>query len=159
MLDLGCGDGWIGQSMKDKGYSDFVGVDASQGMLDEAEKRGMYRELKKMFVGNNEMPAEWVGQFDVVVSCGCLVVGHFPNSSFDDFYNALKVGGHMLFSVRDKYYAPLGHEAYIQNMEKEGKIKFVDEMVWKKYEGLEDHPDMGIYAPGFAFIKMFKKLK
>jgi len=33
-LDLGCGTGMVGQSLKKRGVASVVGIDASQGMLD-----------------------------------------------------------------------------------------------------------------------------
>lgn len=38
ILDMGCGTGLVGQTLYDLGYRKVIGVDCSQGMLDEVEK-------------------------------------------------------------------------------------------------------------------------
>ena len=41
MLDLGCGDGLIGEGLRKRGYADITGVDFSQPMLDKSSARGV----------------------------------------------------------------------------------------------------------------------
>ncbi len=158
ILDLGCGQGWVCECLKTKGYNNFVGIDASEKMLEGAKTSGMYKDLRKMFVGNGEMPKEFNDSFDACVSAGCLIPGHFPNSAFDEMHNILKEGGYLIFSVRAKYYGSLGHEAYIENMAKEGKFKFIDRLTFKKFEGMEEIKDMGLFAPDMAHVITYQKM-
>ncbi|MCW3476513.1 tetratricopeptide repeat protein [Limobrevibacterium gyesilva] len=45
ILDLGCGTGLVGVVLSDLRISHLAGVDASSGMLAEAERKGLYAEL------------------------------------------------------------------------------------------------------------------
>merc|ERR1711953_1098847 len=47
VIDLGCGDGAIGKAMYDKGFTNITGVDISSKMMEIAEKKGVYKTLKK----------------------------------------------------------------------------------------------------------------
>jgi len=53
VFDMGCGTGLVGQYLNEAGYKNIIGVDASKGMLDEAEKSkpGVHTELKELFLG------------------------------------------------------------------------------------------------------------
>ena len=50
MLDLGCGDGLVGEGLRKRGYEDITGVDFSQPMLDKSSARG----VDKLLVNLNE---------------------------------------------------------------------------------------------------------
>ena len=39
MLDLGCGDGLVGEGLRKHGYTNIAGVDFSQPMLDKSAAR------------------------------------------------------------------------------------------------------------------------
>merc|ERR1711974_425740 len=47
ILDLGCGDGAVGEALKAKGFENLTGIDISKGMLDIAQDKGTYTSLKK----------------------------------------------------------------------------------------------------------------
>ena len=47
MIDLGCGDGAIGEALNMKGFTNLTGTDISTGMMEIAEKKGIYSLLKK----------------------------------------------------------------------------------------------------------------
>ena len=50
VLDLGCGDGLVGEGLRKRGYEDITGVDFSQPMLDKSSARG----VDKLLVNLNE---------------------------------------------------------------------------------------------------------
>ena len=52
-------------------------------------------------------------------------------------YEAVVPGGHIIFSVRDKYYEPVGHKAKVEEMVKEGKLEFVKQYCWVRNEEME----------------------
>jgi ubiquinone/menaquinone biosynthesis C-methylase UbiE len=51
ILDAGAGTGLAGHLLKEKGYLDLTGMDLSQGMLSQAAKKNIYKELHKMVMG------------------------------------------------------------------------------------------------------------
>ena len=50
-LDMGCGTGMVGQSLKNRNCHEILGIDASQGMLDIAAEKKVYDQLIHMFLG------------------------------------------------------------------------------------------------------------
>jgi biotin operon repressor len=40
-------------------------------------------------------------------------------------FQALKKGGYLIFSMREKYYEVLGHKNHLEKMEENNKIKFM----------------------------------
>ena len=91
-------------------------------MLEKAKSKGLYKETEAMFLGNGPLPEKYVGKYDCLVCAGSLVPGHIPPAGFDSMYDAIVKGGYILFSVRDRYYEPLGHKAKVDEMVKEGKL-------------------------------------
>ena len=68
VVDMGCGDGAIGEAMMKKGFRDIVGVDISQSMLNIAESKGCYNSIKKADL-LKPLPFN-DSQFDVLVTAG-----------------------------------------------------------------------------------------
>lgn len=42
---MGCGTGLVGQYLKEKGFFNVTGVDASKGMLEKAHEKRVYIDL------------------------------------------------------------------------------------------------------------------
>lgn len=51
VLDMGCGTGLVGVYLKERGFNNIVGVDASAGMLEKARTKSVYTELHELFLG------------------------------------------------------------------------------------------------------------
>ena len=48
---MGCGTGLGGMYLKERGFAEIVGIDASKGMLEEARMKESYKELDSVFLG------------------------------------------------------------------------------------------------------------
>jgi predicted TPR repeat methyltransferase len=104
VLDMGCGTGLVGQYLKERGFINIVGIDASRGMLDKAHAKRSYTELKELFLGKTEtFPEELRNRFDVITASGILAEGHLDNNVFDEMLLALKTGGVTVFATRTMY--------------------------------------------------------
>uniref|UniRef100_A0A8C2WRB1 Methyltransferase domain-containing protein n=1 Tax=Cyclopterus lumpus TaxID=8103 RepID=A0A8C2WRB1_CYCLU len=86
--------------MVELGFKHFVGVDGSQGMLDQAAKTGLYKELKLALLGTEPLPAQ-TGAFDVVIIVGALDPGFAPVSVVRELCHAAKPGGLVCMSRGD----------------------------------------------------------
>ena len=51
ILDMGCGTGLVGQYLKEKGFTNITGVDASSEMIVKSEEKKAYSELEELFLG------------------------------------------------------------------------------------------------------------
>ncbi len=73
LADIGCGTGLIGDKLND-GKWIIDGFDISAGMLEEASKKGVYRELIRLDLKNEkDYPAT---RYSAIVSCGTFTLGH-----------------------------------------------------------------------------------
>ena len=124
LLDAGAGTGLVGMLLQKLGYHDIVAIDLSQGMLDEAQKKNVYRELRQMALGEAlDFPS---GSFGAVVSVGVLTVGHAPASSLDELVRVTRPGGHVIFTLRPDVYESGGFKDVQQALESAGKWKQVE---------------------------------
>ena len=79
ILDAGAGTGLVGEILGPLGYKDMVAMDLSQGMLDVAAQKGVYRAFDQMTLGERLDYDD--GQFGAVISVGVMTLGHAPASS------------------------------------------------------------------------------
>ena len=119
VLDAGAGTGLVGVALAKQGYGDIVAIDLSKGMLEEAGRKNVYRELRQMVMGETlDFPT---GAFDAVISVGVLTLGHAPASSFDELIRVTRPGGHIVFSLRPDVYEESGFKEKMAELENEGK--------------------------------------
>ncbi|XP_073341783.1 methyltransferase-like protein 27 [Pagrus major] len=147
VLDVACGSGLVAKTMVELGFRHFVGVDCSQGMLDEAAKTGLYQDLRLALLGTQRLPAE-TGAFDVVIITGSLHEDYVPVSVIRELCDAIKPGGYACMTAvdrksekGDKYRASLQRE--LQLMVEEGLWTHVSTEVIKEYmhDIYNDHDD------------------
>ncbi|XP_056295807.1 methyltransferase-like protein 27 [Pseudoliparis swirei] len=137
VLDVACGSGLVAKLMIELGFKHFVGVDGSQGMLDQAAKTGFYKELRLALLGTDPLPAQ-TGVFDLVMIVGALRQGFVPVSVIRELCLAAKPGGYICMSricleseAANEYKVSL--EAELQLMEEEGLWSHVNTKVTEKY--------------------------
>lgn len=102
LLDMGCGDGLVAQPLMAQGLGSYLGVDASQNMVDLAHKWIAEADnpricVEQGFIENWEYPTEET--FDIVLS---RLAFHYVESVapvFEQIYAATRTGGHFVFSV------------------------------------------------------------
>ena len=136
---MGCGTGLVGQYLKERGFTKVVGVDASKGMLDKAEEKKSYSELKELFLGlPDTFPREYHNRFDAITAAGILAEGHLDNKVFDEMLLALKTGGYAIFATRTMYLTQYSYGQRIAEITEEGKWKLVKEITFDRYDQIEE---------------------
>ena len=108
ILDLGAGNGMMGEELKSRGVARLVGVD----ICDEA-KEAAYRDRPgvydayyiKNFTKLDDKAAkeicEW--QFNCMVSVAALGFGDIPTKAFMNAVNMVEKGGWIAFNIRDTF--------------------------------------------------------
>ena len=128
VLDAGAGTGIVGELLHEMGIEDLVAMDLSQGMLDEAAGKNIYKEHHRMAMGLSlDFPSD---SFDGVASAGVFTVGHAPPGSFDELVRVTRPGGYIVFSLRPDVYEANGFREKQSSLESEGKWRLVEEG-WK----------------------------
>ena len=124
ILDAGAGTGLAGEILSSLGYGQIVAMDLSQGMLDEAEKKGVYQEFHRMVMGETlGFPSD---SFGGVITVGVFTLGHAPASSIDELVRVTRPGGHVAFSLRPDVYENDGFKEKQTELEAAGKWKLVE---------------------------------
>ena len=127
-LDMGCGTGMVGQSLKNRNCHEILGIDASQGMLDIAAEKKVYDQLIHMFLGKpTSYPAKYRSRFDLVTAAAVLAEGHLGVELFDEMVHSLVRGGYAIFTTREMYLDKYGYRAAIENLVNKGywKLSYV----------------------------------
>ena len=121
LLDAGAGTGIMGEVMALLGYRDLVAMDLSNGMLEVAKKKNIYRELHRMEMGKHlDFPDNL---FAGTTAAGVLSVGHAPPESFDELIRCTRSGGYIIFSVRTD---AQGFSERQSALEQDGKWKQIE---------------------------------
>ena len=103
----------------------MAAMDLSEGMLEEARKKNVYREFHRMVMG--ETLDFLTDSFDAVISIGVLTLGHAPASSFDELIRITRPGGCIVFSLRPDVYEGGGFKEKMTELENAGKWELVEE--------------------------------
>jgi predicted TPR repeat methyltransferase len=125
ILDAGAGTGILGENLFVMGYKDLVGIDLSAGMLEVARKKGVYRNLLQMTLGQKLDFAD--NAFAATVSMGVFTKGHAPAESFDELIRITEPRGYIIFSVRADVYLNQGFKKKQDSLKKEGKWRLVEQ--------------------------------
>jgi SAM-dependent methyltransferase len=124
ILDAGAGTGLVGELLAKQGYNNMVAMDLSQGMLEEARKKNVYREFHQMVMGEPLGYPEDL--FDAIISVGVMTVGHAPASSLDELIRVTKPGGYIVYSLRPDVYRDSGFKEKQSALESAGKWRLVE---------------------------------
>ncbi len=124
ILDAGAGTGLVGELLARMGYDDIAAIDLSHGMLEEARKKSVYGELRRMVLGE---PLDYADDtFDAVTCVGTLTLGHAPASALDEFVRIVRPGGYIIFTLRPDVYENNGFRERQAALERTGKWRLVE---------------------------------
>ncbi|KAM0211909.1 hypothetical protein ACHAPQ_004181 [Fusarium lateritium] len=123
VLDAGCGTGLVGEALMKLGAKNVDGIDISPGMLEVAERTGVYESLS---VGNLaetlDIPS---GIYDAVICVGTMTEGHVGPEAFDEFVRVTKSGGFIVATIRESVWKPKGYQDKVTSLTQGGRVKLV----------------------------------
>lgn len=104
VLDIGCGNGSIGELFAQRDIS-YIGMDASNGLMQEAQRRYVFDRRMQFIIGDMADPKSYTrlqGQCDVLISCA--VFHHLPlvrdrESVLSYWHSVLKDGSILFITV------------------------------------------------------------
>lgn len=158
VLDVACGTGLVAKQMRRHGFGHFVGIDGSEAMLELAKETGLYQNLKQSMLGEEPLPVQWAGLFDVVVIVGALSVGQVPVCAVRELCKSTKPGGYVCMTTRSnrdnvEYKAALERE--LKQMEDEGLWCCAEVTEVEDWERAVSEQEEG-YITGVVYL--YKKL-
>lgn len=123
IADVGCGTGVLGEQFFGKGVL-IDGFDISTGMLLEAKRKGIYRNLCESDITKTEtLPS---GGFGAVISCGTFTFGHLGPQYLNAIIQMLQKGGLGIIGINKAHFINSGFEDEINSLESSKKITKVE---------------------------------
>jgi len=115
ILDAGCGTGLVGAELKKNGFTNVVGVDFSQNMLDLIPK-GIYKKIEKIDLNK---PLKFkTNIYDVVMCVGTFTYGHVKPKALDELIRIINNGGLICFSINEGIFKKYGFDKKIKELSK-----------------------------------------
>jgi len=123
ILDAGCGTGLVGKELQKKGFSNFIGLDFSQEMLDLVP-RGLYEKLELVDLN---VPLNYKNDnFDAIICVGTFTYGHVKAHSLDEFLRIVKKRGLICFTINEGIYKEYKFDIKISELEKNQKWEVLE---------------------------------
>ncbi len=99
ILDYGCGTGLSGSALQAVGFENIDGLDVSQEMVNLAEKKSIYKNLR-VFDPSSKIPVH-PDQYKIITAIGVIGAGAAPLQIFDSLFALLPPNGLFAFSFND----------------------------------------------------------
>ena len=129
VLDLGAGNGMMGESLKRHGVSRLVGVDILPEARDatERDRPGLYdayyvEDFCALSDEQREEIASW--SFDCMTSVASLGFGDIPTKAFIEAFNITKSQAWVAFNIK---------ETFLDNSDTSGFSKAIRELIFSEY--------------------------
>lgn len=103
IIDVACGAGNVPYILKDHGYTNVDGLDPSQGLLDAADKKGLYKKTICCYVTPDEKTPVEDGTYDVMLCSAGMFPGSIVPQAFKELMRIVKSGGILAWNIADGY--------------------------------------------------------
>lgn len=119
VLDVGAGNGIMGEVLADQGVEDIVGVD----ILDEAaqatqrDRPGVYKDYHSvdMMDMSDDVREDLESQdFNCMTLIAALGFGDIPTEVFSEAYNLVKEDGWVAFNIKHEFFTNVGKSEFSQ---------------------------------------------
>ena len=151
LLDADAGTGLLGEILAPLGYKDLVAIDLSQGMLEVARKKGLYKEVHHMVLGEYLDFSD--DTFAATIAPGVFNVNHAPPESLDELVRITRTHGYIIFSVRANVYIHNGFKDKQDALESEKRWRLVEttEPFYYYFHFSPRLPDPDILSKAFVY--------
>ena len=129
VLDLGAGNGMVGEELKKHGVSRLVGIDIISEAYDATirDRPGVYdayyvEDFTRLEEEKKEELTSW--QFDCMVTVAALGFGDIPTKAFIEAFNIIKSEGWVAFNIK---------ETFFDISDDSGFSKMIRELIFSKY--------------------------
>ena len=135
IIDFGCGTGLAGAALHEQGFVNVDGADISNGMLEQARAKQVYRNLLCADLTVRIPLAE--GAYAAGLCIGSLGAGHVGAQHVVEMLRPIRRGGQFVLTMNGTFYHSGGFEQTFQQMQDDGlwsiikleEFNYVTEMV------------------------------
>lgn len=132
VLDAGCGTGLAGAELAERADVTIDGVDLSQGMLDQARARGVYRRLDRADLTRRLDIDD--DTYDAAICVGTLTDGHVGPAALDELARVVRPGGSIVATVLGRAWEPGGYRAHVDELAAAGVVRVLEAEVRPYHE-------------------------
>jgi predicted TPR repeat methyltransferase len=124
ILDVGCGTGIIGAILSGNGYDYIDGLDYSGEMLEQAAKKGIYKNLIQGDLNDTlEINDD---SYSAIISVGTFTLGHVRPHALKELVRITKPAGIICFTVRSEAWEQHNYSDLTGELENQGRWKLVE---------------------------------
>ena len=135
IADIGCGTGLIGVELQDTKCI-IDGFDISAGMLAEARKKGVYRDLIQLDLKNEkDYPSI---SYSAVVSCGTFTLGHLGPDVLKKMLKLCADRALCVIGVNLEHFETLGFKSAFTDLKSKKKIENFEIVSVPIYDQIEN---------------------
>ena len=124
LLDIGCGEGYVGRELLKRGAAHIHGIDISDAMIEKAEVEKQSQQLENLTYEVRDIRGLRDEEFQVDTVLAMFLFNYLnaPDTAevMKKAYSQLKPGGHFIFSVPHPSLAFLKQDKYPFYFEKRG---------------------------------------
>jgi len=149
ILDVACGTGVVGQELKDAGYTQVDGLDPSQGYLNGAMAKGIFRKVYKAFIDPDTPTSIPDGSYDAILCCAGFFQGLISPRAFTELIRITRPGGVIAWNIAT------GYEAYGRDYERYEEIVMglVRDKAWEFLKPVKKHERMCFTDCGASYLR------
>ena len=123
ILDAGCGTGLVAKELLKEGFTNLIGVDFSQNMLNLVPKN-LYQQLDLIDLNN---PLKYIDNYlDAIICVGTFTYGHVKAHALNEFIRIVKKDGLICFTVNEGIYQKYKFDKKIIELENNNKWRILE---------------------------------
>ena len=129
-------------------------------MIEIAFKLSIYLEIYECMIGLDVFPDILKGRYGCAVASGCFLNGHFPADAIPLMLDSIKIGGLLIFTIRDNYYelgSPMKYREMFETLKE--RYELIDRIEYLKYPGIKAEDDCADIKETPASVMILKRLQ
>jgi len=130
VLDVGCGTGLVGVSLRKLGFVHLDGLDFSSQMLNEARRKGVYTELIQADL-NKPLDLS-PSTYGAAISCGTFTHGHVDANALSQIARLLKPGAIFACTIHQAVWETAGFARTLEDLGSDGVLE-IEEIYERAY--------------------------
>ena len=114
IVDFGCGTGLVGEELAKRGYTTIDGLDISTKMLEVAQAKAVYRQLRAGDLTARTSVDD--GEYDAAICVGSFAPGHLGPSSLAEIARSVAPGGPIVIFMNGVHFVEDDYQRSIDAM-------------------------------------------